>query len=60
MRVRDVNGPRGGVTGVRINVALIGLAPVVVEGRDATLESAIDSASPAPSGRCGAACSESA
>ena len=45
VRVRDVNGPRGGVDQVcRINVALIGLAPVVVEGRDATLESAIDSA----------------
>jgi hypothetical protein len=45
VRVADVNGPRGGVDQVcRINVALIGLPPVVVEQRDASLEAAIDGA----------------
>jgi ribosome-associated translation inhibitor RaiA len=43
--VADANGPRGGVDQVcRINVVLIGLPPVVVEERDASLESAIDGA----------------
>jgi ribosome-associated translation inhibitor RaiA len=45
VRVADVNGPRGGVDQVcRINVVLIGLSPVVVEERDASLEAAIDGA----------------
>ena len=45
VRVGDVNGPRGGVDQVcRINVVLIGLPPVVVEERDASLEAAIDGA----------------
>ncbi len=45
VRVTDVNGPRGGVDQVcRINVALIGLPPVVVEERAASLDAAIDSA----------------
>ena len=45
VRVDDVNGPRGGVDQVcRINVALVGLSPVVVERRDASLEAAIDGA----------------
>ena len=45
IRVADANGPRGGVDQVcRINVVLIGLPPVVVEERDASLEAAIDGA----------------
>ena len=45
VRVADVNGPRGGVDQVcRISVVLIGLPPVVVEERDASLEAAIDGA----------------
>jgi len=45
IRVDDVNGPRGGVDKVcRINVVLIGLPPVVFEGRNASLEAAIDAA----------------
>ena len=45
VRVDDVNGPRGGIDQVcRINVVLIGLPPVVIERRDATLEAAIDGA----------------
>ena len=45
VRVEDVNGPRGGVDQVcRINVGLIGLPPVVVEGRSASLEGAIGAA----------------
>jgi ribosome-associated translation inhibitor RaiA len=45
IRVADVNGPRGGVDQVcRINVVLVGLPPVVVEERDASLETAIDGA----------------
>ena len=45
VRMADVNGPRGGVDQVcRIKVALVGLPPVVVEGRDASLHAAIDGA----------------
>ena len=45
VRVGDVNGPKGGVDQVcRINVVLIGLPQVVVEERDASVESAIDAA----------------
>jgi ribosome-associated translation inhibitor RaiA len=45
VRVTDANGPRGGVDQVcRINVVLIGLPPVLIEERDASLEAAIDGA----------------
>jgi hypothetical protein len=45
VRVEDVNGPRGGIDQVcRIKVLLIGLPPVVFQGRDASLVAAIDGA----------------
>ena len=45
VRVDDVNGPRGGIDqSCRIYVVLIGLPPVVIERRDASLEAAIDGA----------------
>lgn len=45
VRVEDVNGPRGGVDQVcRIKVVLAGLPSVVFEGRDVSLDAAIDSA----------------
>jgi ribosome-associated translation inhibitor RaiA len=45
VRVEDVNGPRGGVDQVcRTKVVLRGLPSVVFEGRDASLDAAIDCA----------------
>jgi len=45
VRLADVNGPRGGVDQrCRIKVVLSGLPSVVVEGRDASIETAIDTA----------------
>ena len=45
VRVTDVNGPRGGVDRrCRVKVVLSGLPSVVVEGRHANMEAAIDTA----------------
>jgi ribosome-associated translation inhibitor RaiA len=45
VRIRDVNGPRGGVDkACTIKVTLTGLPSVVVEQRDASLRKAIDAA----------------
>ena len=45
VRLADVNGPRGGVDQrCRIKVVLSGLPSVVVEGRDASIDAAIDTA----------------
>jgi hypothetical protein len=45
VRVKDVNGPRGGVDQLcRIKVVLDGLPSVVVENRDASPGAAIDAA----------------
>jgi hypothetical protein len=45
IRLADANGPRGGLDQVcRINVVLVGLPMVVVEGRAAALAAAIDAA----------------
>ncbi len=45
VRVKDVNGPRGGLDQLcRIKVVLRGLPSVVFEGRDASLNAAVDGA----------------
>ncbi|HEY8535666.1 MAG TPA: HPF/RaiA family ribosome-associated protein [Vicinamibacterales bacterium] len=45
LRIRDVNGPKGGVDHVcRIKILPFGLPPVVVEERSARLRAAVDEA----------------
>lgn len=45
VRIEDVNGPRGGIDQVcRIKVVLKGLPSVVFEGRDASVNAAVDRA----------------
>jgi hypothetical protein len=45
VRIEDVNGPRGGIDQVcRIKVVLKGLPSVVFEGRDVSVNAAVDRA----------------
>jgi hypothetical protein len=61
VRIKDVNGPRGGVDQVcRIKVVLSGLPSVVFQSQAASLKDAINGASPEWSEPYGAACSAGA